>query len=63
MEVKKSMGESKSEVQLVHLWLSVQKPLGFHWLMDACFYIQSMKEMIVNDFHEAGITDTLAGIV
>ena len=58
MEVKKSMGESKSE-----LWLSVQKPLGFHWLMDACFYIQSMKEMIVNDFHEAGITDTLAGIV
>ena len=62
MRWKKSLGESKSEVLLVDLWLSVLKPLAFQWLMGACCHIQS-KEMIVNGFHEAGITDALAGIV
>ena len=62
-QVKINLEENKSDVQPIDLRLSVLKPLGFQWLMDACFYIQSKKEMIVNGFHEAGITDTLAGIV
>ena len=63
MQVMRSLEEGKSDVQPVDLWLSVLKPLGFQWLMDACFYIQSRKMMIMNGFQEAGITEALTGMV
>ena len=45
------------------LWLSVLKPLGFQWLSDANFYIQSNEEIILDGIQEVGISDTLADIM
>ena len=62
-QVQRRLDDSASNVQPVDLRLSVLKPLGFQWLRDTCFYIQSNEEMVWNGFQEAGITDTIADII
>jgi len=43
----------------VDMKLSVLKPLGAQWFVDAFEHIQRNREIITNGFDEAGITDRL----
>ena len=52
-EVRKQL--DKNTTQPVDLSMSIVKPLGAMWLMDAYEYIKSKPSIIINGFRGAGI--------
>ena len=54
-EVQKQQGPHKP----VELKLSALKPLGAQWFVEAVHHVQMNKQIIINGFDEAGITDKL----
>ena len=54
-EVQKQQGPRKP----VELKLSVLKPLGAQWFIETVHQVQKNKQIIINGFDEAGITDKL----
>ena len=51
--------DSGTATQPVDMKLSIMKPIGAKWMMEAFDYIQSHPEMIRNGFKNVGITDFL----
>ena len=54
-EVQKQQGHPKP----IDLKLSVLKPLGAQWFVDAVQHVQKNKQIIINGFDEVGIVDKL----
>ena len=62
MNVSQQLKE-KTVVKPADLRLSVMKPLGAKWLMEAVSELESRKELIINGFSNAGILDAVADLL
>ncbi len=54
--------EGRAENKSVDIRLSIVKPLGAQWLVKLYDYFQTKKEIIMNGFKGAGITDYLSPV-
>lgn len=58
-QITQQLKEKPTEVRPADLRLSVMKPLGAKWLIDAVSEIKVRRELIVNGFHNAGISEAV----
>ena len=58
-QVQRNLAENETCARPINLKLSILKPIGFQWSVDACDYIATA-DVICNGFQEAGIVDAVA---
>ena len=57
-QVERNLARDDSTASPIDLKLSILKPLGFQWLVNACAYVEAT-DIIRNGFRETGITDVI----